>query len=134
MLEMLSKKKEKFFAQMVEKTDKIAEDLYNHGKVNETIDFLTQFSVSTANELVDSWVLLWQQLFVKYRDGLVVTPPLDPSECDHNGAMGGVVPQVSEGGYNQDFYDDIVTNTGEHYLFPPSSGTEKSRKKELKSL
>ena len=114
--------KESLYAKMVEKTDKMAQELYHRGQVNEvlflnfvifvfhlidhchnlssfhkqTIDFLTQFSVTTANELVDSWVLLWQQLFMKYRDGLVVTPPPSPSECNHNGAMGGVVPKVTE--------------------------------------
>ena len=42
------------------------------------IAHLNNFSQSVANAVVDQWVRFWPELFVKYRDGLIVSPPPPP--------------------------------------------------------
>ena len=107
--------KEREFQMATDRLDKIALDLWKDGAHKEAIELLSEFSLNTADELVEYWKALWMRLFVRYRDGFVVSMPTPPVP-DHNGDMGGLVPNVEEVGYPIFWYDTIVNITGDKYL------------------
>ena len=79
-----------------------------------TLDAITNFSDNLSTHLIDTWNTLFGNLFVKYRDGYVITANPDiPSACD-----------VANGPYPQEWYDDIVSSTGKHLLVPDDADDE----------
>ena len=77
--------------------------------------FLTNFSVSTADSLVDEWVQFFPELFVKYRDGLTVQLPAPPKAHPNDQPP----PPLCRGkGFPQSWYDRIVNDgaTAAQYL------------------
>jgi dipeptidase len=86
------------------------------------VEYLTSYSETTANKLVQDWLVLWQQLFVMFRDGFVVKPQNVHPVPDHGGHQGGVVPDCQALGYaNQSWYERIVRETGDHYQVTTSA-------------
>jgi hypothetical protein len=71
------------------------------------VEFVTDYSVRAGNQLVRDWGALFGQLFVKYRDGYVITANAEDKSCGCN-----PVPQS----YPQPWFDRIVKDTGDHYL------------------
>jgi hypothetical protein len=127
--EVLAKEKE--FQDATDEMDRVALSLWQSGQPQKAVESLSKFSINTANNLVDYWIKLWMRLFVKYRDGFVVTRP-SPPVPDHNGDMGGVVPDVDEVGYSLTWYDTIVNNTGDKFLVPePNEATTKRKRRGL---
>jgi len=68
-------------------------------------NYITEFSVNTANALVYRWKEFYQYLFMKYMDGNVKTP--NPGHQN---------PHLSQPGYGQKFYKKIVKETGDKFL------------------
>lgn len=62
------KKMEEYYSSIVPLIDRKAEELYKQNK-NSAIDFVTNFSVNTANALVNTWDELFNFMLVKYIDG-----------------------------------------------------------------
>ncbi len=60
---------EEFFA-MQPAVEKIALELYKKDP-EFAVKFLTQYSVSAGNRVLDRWIKLWEELVTKYNDGYV---------------------------------------------------------------
>ncbi|MCX7954366.1 MAG: C69 family dipeptidase [Bacteroidales bacterium] len=85
--------------------DKIASELYKSNP-DLAIEFITDFSVQTANETVKRWKKLYQDLFVKYMDGNIKTKV--PGKRD---------PKVEQPGYGQEWYKLIIEKTGDKFKY-----------------
>ncbi len=83
--------------------DKAALELYNKDQKLAT-EFITDFSVLTANQTVARWKKLYQDLFTKYVDGNIkyVVP-------------GQRNPKVVQPGYGKEWYQRIVNETGDKF-------------------
>jgi len=77
------------------------------------IELLTDYSNTCGNGLVKEWRDFFGQLFVKYRDGYVITP------SDTNQACGC---SVGNEAYSNQWLGRIVSDTGDRYLDPTSVG------------
>lgn len=55
------------------------------------------------------WLAFFTQLFVKYMDGNVKTPPTDKAQ---------LLPTVEQPGYSLAWRDRIVAETGDRFLVP----------------
>jgi len=88
----------------VKAIDAGAKILYGTDK-NAARDFVTDFSVSNADNLVRQWKDFYHYLFMKYMDGNVKTP--NPGHLN---------PHLKQPGYGQDFYRRIVKDTGEKLI------------------
>ena len=78
--------------------------------------FLSNFSITQADRIVDEWVSLFGELFVKYRDGLVVSPPPPPAGPSDLPPP----PDCTADGYSEEWYERVLKDTGERYLVPPA--------------
>lgn len=85
------------------------------------INYVTNYSVTAGNQLVSDWFAFFGQLFVKYRDGYVVTPNPSSTNCGCNAVSAN---------YPQQWRDRIVKDTGSHYLYgaPESEGMKEKVK------
>lgn len=105
-----------FFA--VGETDTSAADMAKEGRAGPTIEkFLSNFSIGRANDAVDAWVSFFPELFVKYRDFLVVKPAPPPASPRD-------LPPPPEGnavGYDSAWYEAVVAATGDRYRLPAVS-------------
>jgi dipeptidase len=83
------------------------------------IDYVTNYSVNTGNKLVKDWLSFFGDLFVKYRDGYVITanPTNTACGCSSKNAF-----------YPQAWYDRIVKDTGSHYLVLPDDALKNDPK------
>ncbi|MCF6183919.1 MAG: C69 family dipeptidase [Bacteroidales bacterium] len=95
---------EKSYQNKVKAIDAGAKLLYKTDK-KAALDFITDFSVNNANNLVYQWKDFYHYLFMKYMDGNVKTP--NPGHLN---------PHLSQPGYSEDFYRRIVKDTGEKLL------------------
>jgi len=65
-----------------------------------------------GTNLVKDWNAFFGQLFVKFRDGYVITANSASKNCGCS---------ASNQAYPQDWFDRIVTDTGAHYAVPSDS-------------
>ncbi len=86
--------------------DIAAAELYKTNK-EYAIDYITNFSVSTANNTVYEWKDFYKYLFMKYMDGNI-------KEKDGN----NLNPKVEQPGYGIEWYKRIVKETGDKFLYP----------------
>jgi dipeptidase len=98
------------FIAMVPAMDKIAFEK-SKTSMNDAIQFLTDFSVSQANNTVSEWKKLYHHLFTKFMDGNIKTP-----------VAGEKNPKVKQPGYGEDFYRNVVKQTGDKFKVIGSSG------------
>jgi len=89
----------------IQAIDKAALELYKKDP-NLAREFLTDFSVLTANETVKKWKKLYQDLFVKYMDGNIKTK-----------IPGKLLPKVEQPGYGIEWYKLIIEKTGDRFLY-----------------
>ena len=94
---------------MVPAMDKIAAEMYKQSPV-KTVQFLTDFSVTQGNNTVREWKKLYAFLFTKFMDGNIKTP--NPGHLN---------PFVKQPGYSEEFYRNIVKQTGDKFkvINPP---------------
>lgn len=76
--------------------------------------YLTNVSVSSADQVTNDWANLWTQLFVKYRDGLIVDSPPKPAHPKDLPPS----PGCSAPGYDSAWLSRILKDTGDRYLLP----------------
>jgi len=88
--------------------------------IKEGIDLATSYCEQTGNQLVSDWFTFFGKLFVKYRDGYVITANSDSKNC-------GCSPVSAS--YPQAWFDRIVRDTGSHYY----AGNPYELKKEYKA-
>ena len=78
-------------------------------------EFLTDFSVNTADRLVSDWRELYKYLFVKYMDGNVKTPQAVPAGYKY------YAPKVEWPGYDEKWKRAVVKDAGEKLEIPGES-------------
>lgn len=98
------------FIAMVPSIDKIALSYYQQSP-EKAIGFLTNFSVNQANNTVLEWKNLYKHLFTKFMDGNIKTRV----EGQRN-------PAFKQPGYSEDFYRNIVNQTGDKFKVIGSGG------------
>jgi len=91
------------YIEYVKAIDKAAAELYKTNK-DMAINFITDFSVNTGNFTVKRWKELYKYLFVKYLDGNIKYP--NPGEQN---------PKVEFPGYNEQYYRQIIKETGDKF-------------------
>jgi len=99
-----------FINVLVPKIDKIALTLYNSGYVDAALDIVTNFSVTSGDQVVEDWLNYFQYLFTKYMDGNRKFKVANSK-----------IPRVETPGYPQKWYDRIVEETGDHYKIPKTN-------------
>ncbi|MGD9993311.1 MAG: dipeptidase [Salinivirgaceae bacterium] len=95
--------------------DKAAAELM---KVDRTlaVEFLTDYSVNTANRLVADWKTFYGYLFTKYMDGNVKYKRPVPENHIY------IPAKVEFPGYSEEYYRQIIEETGEQFLMPGGDG------------
>ena len=90
--------------------DIAAQSLWNSGKKSETLQFLTDYSVSQANGMTNEWKKLSQYLIVKFIDGNIKKEKDGAFERTET----GMPPSPNQPGYPDWWKKVIVDGTGDH--------------------
>ena len=93
------------FIKKVNAIDAGANQLFKTDK-DLAVEFVTDFSVNNANSLVYEWKKFYQYLFMKYMDGNIKT--VNPGHQN---------PNLNQPGYSEDFYNNVVKETGNQFLY-----------------
>ncbi|MBN1251311.1 MAG: C69 family dipeptidase [Bacteroidales bacterium] len=88
--------------------DIAANELYKKDK-NLAIDFISDYSVNQANNMVKEWQNLYAYLFTKYMDGNIKTRVAVPENYKY------VTPELNQPGYSNDWYKMIIKQKAEHF-------------------
>ncbi len=109
-IQKVQKNLENKFVAYTPAVDLAAQNLWNSGKKDETLAFLTDYSVNQANGMTSEWKKLEHFLFVKYMDGNV--------KKEKNGVFErtetGETPNPDQPGYPDWWKKVIVGQTGDH--------------------
>ncbi len=111
-IEEMQKEYENQYINYVSVVDKAAAELHKESP-EQVKDFVTDFSVNTANNLVHDWKKLYQFLFMKFVDGNI--KETDGREFLHNGY--GVL-KLNQPGYSEEFYRKIIEQSGDKFKVP----------------
>ncbi|KAJ9471614.1 putative dipeptidase [Diplonema papillatum] len=97
-----------YFASL-EAVDAVVKQHIANGDAQAAAAVMTQFTVTTGDDLVDMWMQFYGEVFVRFRDGFVTTqPPLaHPEDIP--------VPNCAEPGFDKAWRARIVNETGDHY-------------------
>lgn len=101
------------FQNCVKAVDYAAQQLYAENE-HSVIDYLTDFSVNTAERLVKEWKDFYKYLFIKYMDGNIKTQQAVPSGYKY------FSPKVEWPGYDEKWMRAVVNEVGEKLAFPKS--------------
>ncbi len=112
-IQELQQKIEKKYADYTPVIDQAALKLYEKDK-DMAVQFLTDYSVNTANDLVATWKSFYQYLFMKYMDGNV--KPAENYKLLDNG-YNTEIPNVEFPGYDEKYYKAIIDETGDKFLY-----------------
>ncbi|MDT8392759.1 MAG: C69 family dipeptidase [Bacteroidales bacterium] len=99
---------EKEFIQLGQAVDVAAASLYE-ANPELAVNFLTDYSVSTANNTVLEWKDFYAHLFTKYMDGNVKEKREVPEGYKY------ITPGLKQPGYGEEWYRIIVNKTGDHF-------------------
>jgi len=94
------------YIETIPNIDKEASELYKKNPA-KALEYITNYSVNTGNETVKRWKQLYGFLFTKYMDGNIKTT-----------IPGHRNPKVSQLGYSNEFYREIVRQTGDKFKVP----------------
>lgn len=100
---------------MVPAIDNAALQIYRTDPA-KAVQFLTDFSVSQGNNTVFQWKKLYGYLFTKYMDGNIKKAVPLPAGYKF------VNPTVDQPGYGEDFYRNLVKETGDKFKVIGPSG------------
>jgi len=101
------------FQNCIKAVDYAAQQLYTENE-HSAIDYLTDFSVNTAERLVKEWKDFYKYLFIKYMDGNIKTQQAVPSGYKY------FSPKVEWPGYDEKWMRAVVNEVGEKLAFPKS--------------
>lgn len=110
-IEKIQQQQENDFIAKVDQIDKAVE---KKSKA-EAIKYLTDFSCTTASDLVKSRKELFTKLFMKFMDGN--NKPTDDNLKVLDNGQGAGIPKVGNDGYGQEWCDEVVKHTGDKLLF-----------------
>ncbi|NOY95668.1 MAG: dipeptidase [Chlorobi bacterium] len=99
------------FIDFTQVIDQAAKTLYNEESPQKARQFLTEYSVNTANNMTKRWKLLGQYLLVKYMDGNIKREKDGKFERTEY----GMAPGPEQPGYPEWWYRAIVKSTGDHF-------------------
>ena len=99
------------FETCVKAVDKAAQALLADNQT-VAVEYLTDFSVNTAEQLVRDWKDFYKYLFVKYMDGNVKTPREVPAGYKY------YAPKVEQPGYDEKWMRSVVNDAGDKLRFP----------------
>jgi dipeptidase len=112
----LQQELEKRYTQYTSMVDKKAQELYNENE-SKAVAFVSDFSRDNANALVHKWKKFYRFLFMKFMDGNVKLTK--GREFKTNGT--GVV-KLKQPGYPEDWYKQLIEETGDKFRMPESEG------------
>jgi dipeptidase len=98
------------FESEIAELDMKALKVYQTNK-DEAVELVTNYSVQTGNALVKDWLTFFGSLFVKYRDGYVITKDESELSC-------GCKPVAQNN--PQPWNDRVVAENGDHFRVPDS--------------
>ncbi|OFY37917.1 MAG: peptidase C69 [Bacteroidetes bacterium GWF2_38_335] len=104
----------KYF-EKVKDIDKNAVEKYNKDP-KSAIDYITEFSVRTGDDLTNQWRWFYEFLFAKYMDGNVKKKLPVPENYKY------VAPEVKQPGYSETWKRAVAGETGEKLLMPAGEG------------
>lgn len=94
--------------------DMAAQSLWNSGKKDQAIKFLTDYSVNQANGMTKEWKKLSQFLIVKFIDGNIKKEKDGIFERTET----GIAPGPNQPGYSEEWKKSVVNSTGNHFKMP----------------
>ncbi len=109
-IQKVQKNLEDKFVAYTPSVDMAAQNLWNAGKKNEAISFLTDYSVNQANGMTQEWKKLSQYLLVKFIDGNIKKEKDGAFERTET----GIAPMPNQPGYPDWWKKVIVDQTGDH--------------------
>ncbi|OFX60013.1 MAG: peptidase C69 [Bacteroidetes bacterium GWB2_41_8] len=109
-IQKVQKNLEDKFVAYTPSVDLAAQNLWNAGKKKETLQFLSDYSVSQANGMTQEWKKLSQFLIVKFIDGNIKKEKDGVFERTET----GIAPNPSQPGYPESWKKTIVDQTGDH--------------------
>ncbi|MCK5824040.1 MAG: C69 family dipeptidase [Ichthyobacteriaceae bacterium] len=101
------------YIETITEIDKKAVALYNSDK-KSGIDYVTNFSVNNADEMVADWKNFSNYLLVKYMDGNVKNE--ENGKFKRNKHNYPASPQYP--GYSDEWKDEVIKQTGDKFLMP----------------
>jgi dipeptidase len=101
---------ENYYFTLIPVMDNLAREMSAQSQ-SKAVELLTEFSVSQGNNTVHEWKNLYAFLFTKYMDGNIKT--VIPGEKN---------PKVNQPGYGDDFYRNLVKQTGDKFKVIGSDG------------
>ncbi|OFX36414.1 MAG: peptidase C69 [Bacteroidetes bacterium GWA2_32_17] len=108
-IQLVQRELETNYIETIPNIDKEASELYKKTPA-KALEYITNYSVNTGNETVKRWKQLYGFLFTKYMDGNIKTT-----------IPGQRNPKVSQLGYSNEFYREIVRQTGDKFKVPAES-------------
>ncbi len=114
-IEAKQQTREKKYIAYTPAIDKAAQELLKTDKAL-AVEFLTDYSVNTANRLVHDWKDFYKYLFTKYMDGNIKEKNDIPANHIY------IPAKVDQPGYGEEWYRRIVKETGEQFLMPAGDG------------
>lgn len=97
------------FQTIIQELDQVALQKYNAEGPAAAIALTTEQCSNMGNSLVQTWGQFFGELFMKYRDGYVISVDNDNQAC-------GCAPANAP--YSLDWNNRIVKDTGDHYRVP----------------
>ena len=108
-LQAILKLEDSFMVEM-KQLDQQVLSMIDHDGMDAAIDYATDITMKLGDGLTKTWYQFFGELFVKYRDGFVITSVPEDRSCGCN---------TEDQSYPQDWYDRIVRDTKEHYWLEP---------------
>lgn len=101
--------KETTYATLAGDAELTASKMFADNRVEDAVEYLTSFSVQIGDALLKDWFTFFGELFVKYRDGYITVASAVSPVCGCS---------TSSARYQDQWYDRIVSDTGDHYVVP----------------
>jgi dipeptidase len=109
-IQPVQKDLEQGYLSSIAEVDAKAQELYAQDP-EQAKQFLTEYCLVAGKKTFDSWKKLYGFLFTKYMDGNIKFP-----------VDGSRVPKVSQPGYSQDWYKELVKQTGDRFKVKGDAG------------
>ncbi len=109
-IQPVQKELEQGYLNSIAEVDKNAMELYAQDP-QKAKDYLTEYSLTVGKNTFNRWKQLYGFLFTKYMDGNIKFP-----------VNGSRVPKVTQPGYGEDWYKELVKETGERYKAKDEGG------------
>jgi dipeptidase len=99
----LQQEMEKNYIEQIAEVDLKAKELYQSDK-NAAIQYVTDYSVGAGEQTFLAWKNLYGYLFTKYMDGNMKEP-----------VSGEQNPKLNHPGYSNEWFEELVKQTGEQF-------------------